>query len=433
MISINKYLYMDARNISKIIKPNLIQSIITSPPYFDIKNYKENRLQIGWNQEYVEYISDIKSIFHECFESTLENGTLWIVVDTYKRKGRLKLLPFEIMKTLEEVGWIPQDVVIWDKVKNLPYSRKGQFRNNFEYILLFSKTDAFKYYIDRIREVNTLKKWWIKYPERYNPKGKVPENIWRIPIPNQGSWGNGNIQHVCPFPPKLVERMILLSTDEKDIVLDPFAGSGIVLAQAKCMNRRFIGCDVNKEYIKRFYSKVLPEIEKLWDERMKVLINIKRQQKELRKFIISLRKLKLGKIMLKKGIDKFGRNRFKLIILESHKEHINKSFSVTVVLNNGNSGIKSEMNKWLNKQISVKPLSKFDLSPYIRTVMENNITSLLKKRTEYYIYLNGQFYDHKQGIDISTVLGKDDYDFPPIISNIEMSIDMIKKSSLPYL
>lgn len=431
MGKLNNYFCIDARKIDKIIKPNSVQVIITSPPYFDVKNYDKNSSQIGWNQDFEDYLSDIKNVFQKCLKATTDTGMLWLVIDTYRRGGRLKLLPLEIMRAIEEDGWIPQDIVIWDKVKNLPYSRKGQFRNNFEYVLLFSKMNNFKYYIDRIREIDTLKKWWVKYPERYNPKGKVPENIWRMPIPNQGSWGNGNIQHVCPFPPKLVERMILLSTDEKDIVLDPFAGSGIVLAQAKCMNRRFIGCDINKGYVGRFYSKVLPEIEKLWTERTKELSKIKGQQEELKRSIISLRKLKFGKIVLKKAIDKFGRNKFKLIVLESNSGRTDEFLSVTIVLSNGNSGIRNEMNKWANKHISVKPLSKFGIFPHIKVMMEDSITSFLKKEAKYYIYLKGQFYDHKKRIDISD-LPDDDYDFPPIISDIKMSIDMIKKSSLPY-
>ena len=431
MGNLNRYFCMDAKKIDKITKPNSVQVTITSPPYFDIKNYDKIPSQIGWNQDFEDYLSDIKTVFQKCFKATTDTGTLWLVVDTYRRDGRLKLLPFEIMKALEKGGWIPQDIVIWDKVKNLPYSRKGQFRNNFEYVLLFSKTNDFKYYIDRIREIDTLKKWWVKYPERYNPKGKVPENIWRMPIPNQGSWGNGNIQHVCPFSPKLVERMILLSTNEKDIVLDPFTGSGIVLAQAKCMNRRFIGCDINKGYVDRFYSKVLPEVEKLWAERIKDLSNRKRQQEELKISIISLRKLKFGKIVLRKAIDKFGRNKFKLIILESNSGRTDEFLSVTIVLSNGHSGIKNEMNEWANKQISVRPLSKFGIFPYIKVMKEDNITSFLKKEAKYYIYLKGQFYDHKKRLDIGT-LPDDDYDFPPIISDIKMSIDMIKRSSLPY-
>lgn len=431
MCNLNKYFCMDARKIDKIIKQNSVQLIITSPPYSDIKNYENIPSQIGWNQDFNDYLIDINTVFQKCFNATTDTGTLWLIIDTYKRDGRLKLLPFEIMKVLEEVGWIPQDIIIWDKVKNLPYSRKGQFRNNFEYVLLFSKTNDFKYYIDRIREIDTIKKWWVKYPERYNPKGKVPENIWRIPIPNQGSWGNGNIQHVCPFPPKLVERMILLSTDEKDLVLDPFAGSGIVLAQAKCMNRRFIGCDINRGYVDRFYTKVLPEVEKLWSARIRKLNNTKRQQEDLQRFIISLRKLKFGKIVLKKAIDKFGRNKFKLIILESNSGCTDEFLSVKIVLSNGNSGIKNEMNEWANKQISVRPLSKFGIFPNIKVMIEDNTTSLLKKEAKYYIYLKGQFYDYKKRIEIST-LPDVDYDFPPIISDIKMSIDIIKRSSLPY-
>ncbi|KAF6586438.1 site-specific DNA-methyltransferase, partial [Paenibacillus sp. EKM208P] len=78
-----------------------------------------------------------------------------------------------------------------------------------------------------IKNVDKLMEWWIDYPERYNPEGKVPENIWEFPIPTQGSWGNKidfgeeEFRHACPFPPEMMARLILLSSDKNDVVLDP--------------------------------------------------------------------------------------------------------------------------------------------------------------------------------------------------------------------
>src|SRR5207253_1419630 len=147
---------------------------------------------------------------------------------------------------LSGVGWLLKDIIIWNKTRTLPWSGHGQFRRIFEYILFFAKTSAFKYHVDRIKEPDDLKEWWVKYPERYSPKGKVPSSIWTFPIPVQGSFSRSNFRHFCPFPSSLIERILLLTTDLGDCVFDPFAGSGVVLAQAKAMGRRFIGCDVNK-------------------------------------------------------------------------------------------------------------------------------------------------------------------------------------------
>lgn len=421
MNCIDQYVCLDARELNKIVVRSSVQTTITSPPYFGTKNYGENPLQIGWKQQFSNYLADLKRVFQQCYNATADTGTLWVVVDTYKRQGRLHLLPLELMELLEKIGWIPQDVVIWDKVKNLPYSSKGQFRNNFEYILLLSKTKDFKYYIDRVREIETLKEWWIKYPERYNPRGKVPENIWRIQIPSQGTWSNGHIQHLCPFPPELIERIILLSTDEDDLVLDPFAGSGVTLAQAKCMKRKFIGCDIYQEYVDRFNSVVLPEIERRWLTRAAVLRRKAIQQKEFSRLITSLRKLKYSFVLMKKLIAEFEINYFKLLVLEDTElnkdSNIPNEFTIFIAIDKLN---KDTLKKWLMKQLSRRPLSKYELSPSIEVIGNNELLEHIEGR-DCALYSDGKFYGKVAPTNINAVLSTYSGKFPPIISDIHIS------------
>jgi DNA modification methylase len=423
----NRYHCLDARELNKIVDPSAVQTTITSPPYSDVKNYGRDSRQIGWNQNYDNYISDIRGIFQQCFEVTTSTGTLWVVVDTYKRAGRLKLLPLDLMRILENIGWIPQDIVIWDKVKNLPYSNVGQFRNNFEYILLCSKTLEFKYYIDRIREVDTLTKWWIKYPERYNPKGKVPTNLWRIPIPSQGTWSNGSIQHLCPFPPELVERLILLSTDEDDLVLDPFAGSGVVLAQAKCMGRRYVGFDIYERYIEKFYDRVLPEIERRYqnienDPNRRLLM-----QQTLSRYIYSLRKLKYGKLLIDKLMHKYNRTNFKLVILDEKDVNNNSSPSFRVLIISADL-VPREVLSWISGVVDSKPLSQFGLCPEFQVIRDGELESHLDKN-DYAVYLEGKFYSKAYNVGREYVVRSLEGNFPPIISDIDISREMLEQSS----
>ena len=104
-----------------------------------------------------------------------------------------------------------------------------------------------------------MKKWWVNYPERYNPKGKIPDGLWHFDIPTQGSWGNGYVRHFCPLPEEMIAQILKIATKEGDLVLDPFAGSGAVLAKAANMNRNFIGFELNDSYIKMF-KKYLKEL-----------------------------------------------------------------------------------------------------------------------------------------------------------------------------
>ena len=296
---IGSYHVYDARRICEKVARNSVQLTITSPPYAYIKNYGGVEKQIGYGQNYIDYIDDLGEVFAQIYEVSIPSASLWVIMDTFREKGELKLLPFEFAQHIRRSGWKLKDIVIWHKTKTLPWYGKGQIRNIFEYILFFTKSDEYKYYIDRITEPLDLKQWWVKYPERYRPLGKAPENIWEFTIPTQGSWGNGELRHACPFPFALTERIIDLCSDKGDIVLDPFAGTGTVLAQASCMDRQYIGLDVNPSYKNMFESVVLQESQRQWQVR---LLERERETEARQQLLITiprLRQLKYPKQLIR--------------------------------------------------------------------------------------------------------------------------------------
>lgn len=268
--------------------------IITSPPYFDVLNYENNAEQIGFGQDkYEEYLEDIVTILQSCYDISTPRSTLWLIIDTFKRNGETIALPFDIYHELKKrncnLTWKLKEVIIWDKEKNLPWNGKGKFKNQFEYILFFSKTENFVFNIDKVREINDLKKWWKKYPERYNPDGKAPTNIWQFTTPLRG-WGNGKQNHLCPFPFPLAEKIISLVSNPGDTVFDPFAGSGTVLALSEVMGRNSIGIDINEKYKLLFENEVISGAQEYWQKRIKEreindknILIFKKTNKELRK------------------------------------------------------------------------------------------------------------------------------------------------------
>lgn len=256
-LSVNRIYCGDARELAPCLAERSIAVTLTSPPYWSLKDYGVKE-QIGRGQSYEDYSRDLVGVFRHVYRATRDTGSLWVVLDTFKIEGRAKLLPFEFSTLLQqESEWILQDVIIWNKGKTLPWSGTGRLRNQFEYLLSFSKQKKFKYEIDQLKEID-LKEWWVKYPERDNPSGRVPSNIWTVPIPVQGSWSTNGLRHACPFPLSLVEKVLLLTTDPSrhDVVLDPFAGSGIVLALAEQMGRGFMGFEVNRHFISMYRTKV---------------------------------------------------------------------------------------------------------------------------------------------------------------------------------
>ena len=192
-----------------------------------------------------------------------------------------------------------QDVIVWHKDKTLPWSHRGKLRNIFEYILFFSKGPRFKYYLSRVRDTEDIKEWWVRYPERYSPQGKAPTTTWKIAIPRQGSWGDNWVRHFCPFPPELVRKIVLLTTKKSDVVLDPFAGSGVVLAQAKALGRHFIGTDLRASYRTMFKNRVLPSIMAAEKARGLGQSEQERKRKNFSSLIWKLRKTKYPRELLR--------------------------------------------------------------------------------------------------------------------------------------
>jgi DNA modification methylase len=276
---------------------DLVDVIITSPPYADLVDYGDHEEQVG-QQAYESFLDDIRSICQQCYDIAADDATLWVITDTYKINGRVVRLPFDIADDIEnlpqlthcekddcgaplrrdrgtgrfhctdcdevynplEDSWRMEDNIIWDKLRTRPWHQKGRMRNVYEHITMFSKTDDFRYNKDAIRQTDTdeFERWWVNYPERYSPKGMVPSNVWEFPIPKQGQWGPKESFHPSPFPEQLVERIVRLATDPGDVVFDPFAGIGTTLAIAEALDRKPLGFELNEKYIDYYEDHVRP-------------------------------------------------------------------------------------------------------------------------------------------------------------------------------
>jgi hypothetical protein len=331
-------------------------------------------------------------------EHTRPDGSLWLVVDSLRTKAppgepwRLRMLPFELASEAETAGWLLRDVIIWHKDKTLPWSSRGRLRNEFEYVLYFVRSAKYKHYVDRLREPLVLEEWWVRYPERYNPLGKAPSNVWYVPIPVQGSWANTSIQHACPLPPNLVERMLLLSTDEDDVVIDPFAGSGVVLAEAERLGRRTLGLELIQDHIDAFHSVVRPEILKRrgTDE----LVARLKASEQLRKRITELRVLKHPKILITQA-------------LSSCPDVVPRAAIVTSPLRQARDGrIKSRIqffvpgthedreryHQAVTLAASHRPASKFGLDATLEVLDESELNRRMRGRAMY-AYIGGRMHD----------------------------------------
>lgn len=412
-IKLNTIYKLDSRKLDEIVKNKLISVTITSPPYFDLKDYGKKN-QIGFGQTYGSYLNDLTLVFKKVYAVTKESGSLWVIIDTYKKKQKIVPLPFDFSKRMDEIGWKLRDIIIWNKDRTLPWSHKGKLRNIFEYILVFSKSTKFKYQIDRVREYDDLKKWWIKYPERYNPNGKAPSEIWNYDIPTQGSWGKGYIKHFCPLPEELVRRIIYLTTNEGDIILDPFAGSGTVPAQARFSKRNFVGFEINEKYIKMFenyYENNFKEKRKNYEN----YLRRKSSSSAFRETILKLRALKYARVLYNKNpqitniyvepIQNFNRQGNKLI-----------KVCYKIVIKHGSN--KKRLDTNILEQSKVPPLSKFGVEVEIK--FYSSIETLKKKLSPKVYYAYTDKNTHSYADYSKSIINLVQY---PILSNLRVKID----------
>ncbi|WP_034259489.1 site-specific DNA-methyltransferase [Aequorivita capsosiphonis] len=386
----------DARNILESIgSKTKVTTTITSPPYYDMKDYDSDN-QVGYGQTYEDYLKDLKSIFAGVFEITEENGTLWIIIDTFKRNNQVITLPFDLSDKLKEVGWLLQDVIIWKKDKTVPWSTNGFMQRKFEYILFFSKSINYKSNKDSVRVYDTsqLKKWWIKYPERYNPKGKALDEVWEFPIPTQGSWGDEYIRHFCPLPQDMVATMIQISTDENDNILDPFAGSGTVLSQSAYMNRNYIGFELNEKYISMFeeyLEKTFSKYRKEYDQ-----FSQNKDQGDFEKRILNLRSLKFARVLgnnIEKNIDF---DNFKIFVVPKEASKIkNKLLRVEyqIIGQIDETIFLNEAKKLINKA----PLSKFGIEPIFKFVISKKFNN-----KDHFGYTKTNTYSYVKNADLNS-------------------------------
>jgi DNA modification methylase len=433
--------YMN-RLLDRITKPNEppLTCTITSPPYGAVKNYHHED-QIGWGQPYDEYLVEMRRIFRTVYRYTRPDGSLWVIADTLRSEDsrradlpqQMEPLPFQLAEQASDAGWILRETIIWQKQKTVPWSSGRRFRNSFEYILLFVKSADYKFYTDRLRDPDDLKEWWVKWPERYNPGGKAPVNIWEIPIPQQGAWRGTEAKQPCPLPPDLVERLVLLSTDENDVVFDPFAGTGVVVAEALRLKRGGIGIELNPRYVKLYNSVMTAEIAKR-SERDQIQDRTKRAQ-ELHGRIVRLRALKYAKELWRKSSkgEQFIQPNFILVQSARISPDVMTDSSrplrvkTTFVYDSRTPSELDSVNIRLKEIAALSPLTKFGIAPEISAINYGDL-SIHLKREKLYLYEHGHTWDAVGPVrrDKLSALRppsdarKGNYLYPPMVSNVEV-------------
>jgi DNA methylase len=275
-------------------------------------------------------------------------------------------------------------------------------------------------------------------------------DTFRFPLRPQGAWRGGREEwrHDCPFPTELVARIIELTTDNGDVVFDPFSGSGVVPATAFAMGRHYLGIELNPKYVKQFNSIVKADIKKEWEALQNKRESMEKMNGSFGSLILRLRALKYARKVTaalnaqipklpKRGV----KNQFQLKICVCLAD-IPKGFEtgdiLEVSLNYLYSGLKRDFDQAvasIEKFLEDFPLSHYRIKPKIkgfgRRADLKRATSSKASRLYFYSRAKPRTYDRFRTVEAWL---RSDSDLPknnnltPILSNLRVDVSWIADS-----
>lgn len=231
-----------------------VQCIVTSPPYWGLRDYGIEG-QIGLEEKLQQYINKLVSVFSEAKRVLKPDGVLWLNIgDGYTSGNRgyrapdkknparamnvrpdtpeglkskdLLGIPWRLALALQDDGWYLRSDIIWNKPNAMPESVKDRPTRSHEYMFMLTKREKYYYDYQAVKE-----------------NGRNKRTVWNV---NTAPFSDA---HFATFPPALIEPCILASSKADDFVLDPFFGSGTVGVVCQEFKRRFVGIELNEEYV----------------------------------------------------------------------------------------------------------------------------------------------------------------------------------------
>lgn len=284
----------DALTVLRDLPDASVDCCVTSPPYFGLRDYGVDG-QLGAESSPAEYVENMRAVFDEVRRVLADDGTLWLNLgDSYysgkgaptqpdlkneaRRPGIRSLdkggadwakpkdllgIPWRVAFALQDDGWTLRNSIIWHKPNAMPESVTDRLSTRHENVFMFSKSRRYWFDLDPIREESVADPdrrrgehgWQPRVPGESrdtspssrlgfgNAAGRNPGDVWSIPTqPFPGA-------HFAVYPLALPERCILAGCKPGGTVLDPFSGSGTTGLAAAKHGRRYVGIDLNADYL----------------------------------------------------------------------------------------------------------------------------------------------------------------------------------------
>jgi DNA modification methylase len=252
----------DARALE--LEPESVHLVVTSPPYWTLKEYRDSEGQLGHVSDYERFLSELDRVWQRCFQALVPGGRLIVVVGDVclsrrKNNGRHTVVPLHasIQERCRWMGFDNLAPIIWHKIANAayevenggggflgkPYEPNAVIKNDIEFILMQRKPGGYRQPTVTTRVLSVIPE--AKHREWF-------QQIW------QGVTGASTRNHPAPYPVDLAERLIRMFSFVGDTVLDPFMGTASTNVAAGRCGRNSIGIEVDPHYF-QFARKRLEE------------------------------------------------------------------------------------------------------------------------------------------------------------------------------
>jgi site-specific DNA-methyltransferase (adenine-specific) len=242
----------DARDMSRVPDES-VHLVVTSPPYWTLKKYRDHPKQLGHIQDYEEFVGELTKVWRECYRALVAGGRLVCVVGDVclaRRKfGRHVVMPLhsDIAVECRKIGLDNLNPIIWHKIANAtyevengtrflgkPYEPNAIIKNDIEFILMQRKPGGYRRPTDFQRKMSRIPK--AEY-------GAWFRQFWNLS-------GASTKEHPAPFPLNLANRLVRMFSFYGDTVLDPFCGTGTTMVAAARAGRNSIGYEIDPVYAK---------------------------------------------------------------------------------------------------------------------------------------------------------------------------------------
>jgi DNA modification methylase len=260
----------DAREMPGL-EPQSVHLVLTSPPYWTLKEYRDSEGQLGHVEDYDQFLLELDKVWKQCFQALVPGGRLICVVGDVclsrrENGGRHTVVPLHssIQEHCRKLGYDNLAPIIWHKISNAayeveggssflgkPYEPNSVIKNDIEFILMERKPGGYRApdistKVLSVISVENHKKWF--------------QQIW------SGVTGASTKQHPAPYPIELAERLVRMFSFVGDTVLDPFMGTGTTTVAAAKWGRNSIGFEIDRHYYKLAQKRITEETSSLFSK-----------------------------------------------------------------------------------------------------------------------------------------------------------------------